>query len=48
MKIENIWIKNWRSVKEEKLQAQDLMVIIGQNNHGKSNILSSVLFFLAK
>lgn len=48
MKIERIWIKNWRSVKEERLQAQDLMVIIGQNNHGKSNLLSSVLFFFGE
>lgn len=48
MKIENIWVKNWRSVKEEKLEAQDLMVIIGQNNHGKSNLLSSVLFFFGE
>jgi predicted ATP-dependent endonuclease of OLD family len=48
VKIEKIWIKNWRSVKEEHLQAQDLMVIIGQNNHGKSNLLSSVLFFFGE
>lgn len=48
MKIEKIWIKNWRSIKEEKLHAQDLMVIIGQNNHGKSNLLSSVLFFFGE
>ncbi|MED7818419.1 MULTISPECIES: AAA family ATPase [unclassified Francisella] len=48
MKIESIWIKNWRSVKEEKLKAQDLMIIIGQNNHGKSNLLSSVLFFFGE
>lgn len=48
MKIESIWIKNWRSVKEEKLKAQDLMVVIGQNNHGKSNLLSSVLFFFGE
>ena len=45
MKIEKIYIKNWRSIKEQELQAQDLMVIIGQNNHGKSNLLSSILFF---
>lgn len=48
MKIKRIWIKNWRSVKEERLQAQDLIVIIGQNNHGKSNLLSSVLFFFGE
>lgn len=48
MKIEQIRIKNWRSIKDQELQAQDLMVIIGQNNHGKSNLLSSVLFFFGE
>lgn len=48
MKIEKITIKNWRSIKDQELQAQDLMVIIGQNNHGKSNLLSSVLFFFGE
>lgn len=45
MKIEKISIKNWRSIKDQIIYAQDLMVIIGQNNHGKSNLLSSILFF---
>jgi predicted ATP-dependent endonuclease of OLD family len=48
VKIEKITIKNWRSIKDQELQAQDLMVIIGQNNHGKSNLLSSVLFFFGE
>jgi len=48
VKIEKIIIKNWRSIKYQELQAQDLMVIIGQNNHGKSNLLSSVLFFFGE
>ncbi len=48
MKIENIKIKNWRSIKDQELLAQELMVIIGQNNHGKSNLLSSVLFFFGE
>mgnify|MGYP003631533663 FL=1 len=48
MKIEKIRIKNWRSLKDQDLQAQDLMVIIGQNNHGKSNLLSSILFFFGE
>ena len=48
MKIEKIIIKNWRSIKDQELQTQDLMVIIGQNNHGKSNLLSSVLFFFGE
>jgi len=48
MKIEKIKVKNWRSIKEQELIAQDLMVIIGQNNHGKSNLLSSILFFFGE
>lgn len=48
MKIEKISIKNWRSIKNQVIHAQDLMVIIGQNNHGKSNLLSSILFFFGE
>lgn len=48
MKIEIITISNWRSIKDQQLQAQDLMVIIGQNNHGKSNLLTSILFFFGE
>lgn len=48
MKIEKITIKNWRSIKDQTIQAQDLMIIIGQNNHGKSNLLSSILFFFGE
>ena len=48
MKIKTIEIKNWRSIKELKITAQDLMIIIGQNNHGKSNLLSAVLFFFGE
>lgn len=35
MKIKNINICNWRSIKNTVLSANDLMIIIGQNNHGK-------------
>lgn len=45
MKIKTLEIKNWRSIKELKVMTQDLMIIIGQNNHGKSNLLSAILFF---
>jgi putative ATP-dependent endonuclease of the OLD family len=48
VKIEKVSIKNWRSIKDQVIQAQDLMVIIGQNNHGKSNLLSSILFFFGE
>lgn len=48
MKIKTLEIKNWRSIKELKITAQDLMIIIGQNNHGKSNLVSAILFFFGE
>ena len=48
MKIRILEIKNWRSIKELKVTMQDLMIIIGQNNHGKSNLLSAILFFFGE
>ena len=48
MKIKTLEIKNWRSIKELKVTVQDLMIIIGQNNHGKSNLLSAILFFFGE
>jgi len=48
MKINKIEVKNWRSIINEKIQFQDLIILIGQNNHGKSNVLSSLLFFFGE
>jgi CRISPR-associated exonuclease Cas4 len=48
MKIETVQISNWRSIKNLSIKFQDLMVFIGQNNHGKSNILSALLFFFGE
>ncbi|MGX9523608.1 ATP-dependent nuclease [Alcaligenes nematophilus] len=48
MKISKIKIKNWRSIKSLEIQFQDLMIFIGQNNHGKSNVLSAILFFFGE
>jgi predicted ATP-dependent endonuclease of OLD family len=48
MKINNIKISNWRSIIDEEIYFQDLMIFIGQNNHGKSNVLSSILFFFGE
>jgi hypothetical protein len=45
MKIRRVQIHNWRSIKDLTISFEDLMVFIGQNNHGKSNVLSAVLFF---
>ena len=48
MKIKEIEINNWRSIKSVELSFQDLMIFIGQNNHGKSNILSALLLFFGE
>lgn len=48
MKIREVTIHNWRSVRELRLPSEDLMIFIGQNNHGKSNILSAILFFFGE
>jgi len=48
VKIEEIHICNWRSIRNLQIKFQDLMIFIGQNNHGKSNILSSVLLFFGE
>jgi len=48
MKINNVKISNWRSIITEDIYFQDLMIFIGQNNHGKSNVLSSILFFFGE
>ncbi len=48
MKIKSILISNWRSIKSLSIDAEKLMIIIGQNNHGKSNLLSALLFFFGE
>ena len=48
MKIREVTIHNWRSIRSVTLSAHDLMIFIGQNNHGKSNILSAILFFFGE
>ena len=48
MKTREVTIHNWRSIRTVTLSAHDLMIFIGQNNHGKSNILSAILFFFGE
>jgi len=48
MKIKSLVISNWRSIKYLEIAFQDLMIFIGQNNHGKSNVLSALLFFFGE
>lgn len=48
MKMQEVTIHNWRSVQDLTVFPEDLMIFIGQNNSGKSNILSAILFFFGE
>lgn len=48
MKIQEITIHNWRSIRDLTISCGELVIFIGQNNHGKSNILSAILFFFGE
>lgn len=48
MKIKSILINNWRSINSLEASFEDISIIIGQNNHGKSNIITALLFFFGK
>lgn len=45
MKLEKIQIRNFLSVKEMDLDCDKITVIVGPNNHGKTNILKALDFF---
>ncbi len=47
MKISSISIHNFKSIKDLYLIVFDWMVLLGPNNHGKSNILTAVEFLLS-
>ena len=46
MKIASITIHNFRSIRDCKLLCRDILILLGQNNHGKSNIISALDFAL--
>ena len=40
MKITHLTIHNYRSVQHVELEVPEMLVLLGPNNHGKSNILT--------
>ena len=46
MRITQVTIHNFRSVCDLSFDCRDLMVLLGPNNHGKSNILRAIGFAL--
>lgn len=46
MRIRHMRVHNFRSIKDLEIQCDPLMVLLGPNNHGKSNVLAAVEFAL--
>lgn len=46
MKITHLIIHQFRSISHLELEVRDMLVVLGQNNHGKSNILRAVEYLL--
>jgi putative ATP-dependent endonuclease of OLD family len=47
MKLRQLLIHNYRSIRDLTLNVPDMLVLIGPNNHGKSNILRAIEFGLS-
>lgn len=47
MKIENIYIKNFRAIREAHISLKNLSILIGNNGTGKTSILEAVHFALS-
>ena len=45
MKIKNVKIHNFRSIKEESFNLYDFSLLVGENNAGKTNIISALRVF---
>jgi len=46
VKIKKVIIHNFRSIKHCEVECRNILVLLGQNNHGKSNILRAIEFAL--
>lgn len=47
MKITNVHIENYRSIENMDININDINALIGENNAGKSNIMSAINLFLS-
>jgi putative ATP-dependent endonuclease of OLD family len=47
MKMRQLRIHNYRSIKDLTIQVPDMLVLVGPNNSGKSNILRAIEFGLS-
>lgn len=47
MRIKHLKIHNYRSIRDLEMECQPFVVLLGANNHGKSNLLSALEFALS-
>jgi len=47
MKIQKVSIHNYRSISDLDFQCESMVILLGPNNHGKSNVLSAIEFALS-
>ena len=45
MKISRIKVENYRSIRSAEIQVADFNVLVGQNNHGKTNFFDAIKWF---
>ncbi len=45
MKISRIKVKNYRSIRSAEINVTDFNVLVGQNNHGKTNFFDAIKWF---
>ncbi|MEI5679801.1 MULTISPECIES: ATP-dependent nuclease [unclassified Mesorhizobium] len=48
LKINRVQIANWRSIKHVDFYPEDICILVGANNAGKTNILSAINFLLGE
>jgi len=47
MRIQRLRIHNYRSIRDLEMECQPHVILLGPNNHGKSNLLSALEFFFS-
>jgi putative ATP-dependent endonuclease of OLD family len=45
MRISKITVENYRSIRRAKIDASAFNVLVGQNNHGKTNLFDAIEWF---
>jgi len=48
MKINKVVIKNFRSIKSLEFNPSNICVLVGENNAGKTNVLTAINFLLGE